>query len=192
MQKQYEDLGTYLKLAKKTISKFGSQFYNGLSMEMLQNSDAVSDVATAIMYADWRFDSSRKGKGGLSKTLYSYRNQCAIWSIKTYITNKYKKKDHMSLDFETSRHSDLNSIVENKKDINPIEAIISKESRENLSRTINILLEHHLLTDKQKEQIKLYYFQDKTLSYIGKEFGVSREAVRQNIKRGLEIIREHI
>ena len=70
MQKQYEDLGTYLKLAKKTISKFGSQFYNGLSMEMLQNSDAVSDVATAIMYADWRFDSNRKGKGGLSKTLY--------------------------------------------------------------------------------------------------------------------------
>jgi hypothetical protein len=51
---------------------------------MLKNEEAISDVATALMYADWRFDENRKGKTGLQKTLYSYRNQCAIWAIKKY------------------------------------------------------------------------------------------------------------
>ena len=35
----------------------------------------------------------------------------------------------------------------------------------------------------------MYYFDNYTLSKIGKYFGVSREAVRQNIKRGLETIK---
>jgi len=37
----------------------------------------------------------------------------------------------------------------------------------------------------------MYYFEEKTLSEIGDTFGVSREAVRQNIKRGLEIIKSY-
>ena len=37
MQKQYDSLDTYINLAKKTISKFGPKFYNGLSTEMLKN-----------------------------------------------------------------------------------------------------------------------------------------------------------
>ena len=52
MEKQFESLSFYINLAKKTISKFAPKFYNGLSIEMLQNEDAVSDIATALMYAD--------------------------------------------------------------------------------------------------------------------------------------------
>ena len=100
MDKSYDSLDTYIGLAKKTISKFGSQFYSGLSTEMLKNSDAISDVATAIMYADWRFDPNRPGKSGQKKTLYSYRNQCALWAMKTYVTVKYKKRKNISLDFD--------------------------------------------------------------------------------------------
>ena len=37
----------------------------------------------------------------------------------------------------------------------------------------------------------MYYFDNETLSSIGKKFGVSREAVRQNIKRGLDLIRQY-
>lgn len=191
MQKKYDNLDSYLSLAKKTISKFGSGFYSGLSIEMLNDNDAVSDVATAIMYADWRFDPNRKGKGGQSKTLYSYRNQCAIWSIKTYITNRYKKKDNLSIDFDNAINS-ISSIIENKKDISPIDTMIMEESNHNIITNINKLLQNNALTTKQREQIKLYYFNNMTLSEIGKKFDISREAVRQNIKRGLSIIREHI
>jgi RNA polymerase sigma factor (sigma-70 family) len=193
MQTQYANLDTYLNLAKKTISKFGHKFYNGLSSEMLCNNDAVSDVATAIMYADWRFDPSRTGKSGQKKTLYSYRNQCAIWAIKTYISNKYKKKKDMSLDFEsdTDGAATLNSTIPDDRALSPLDILIEKENKLNISQSIEDLLNNSLLSDKQKTQIKMYYFDNQTLSAIGKKFGISREAVRQNIKRAIDIIKSY-
>jgi RNA polymerase sigma factor (sigma-70 family) len=193
MEKQYDSLDTYINLAKKTISKFCPKFYNGLSTEMLKNNDAISDVATAIMYADWRFDPDRKGKNGQQKTLYSYRNQCAIWAIKTYVTNKYKKNnDTMSLDFNTKdSDSSFHSSMPDTRVEEPVEILIKNEQETNLNMLINNLLLNNNLSDKQREQIKLYYLEDHTLSQIGKKFGVSREAIRQNIKRALEIIKSY-
>jgi RNA polymerase sigma factor (sigma-70 family) len=191
MDKQFESLSFYINLAKKTISKFAPKFYNGLSVEMLKNEDAVSDIATALMYADWRYDENRKGKTGLQKTLYSYRNQCAIWAIKTYVTNKYKQTKLSSLDFELDNEKFLDSIIQDKRHSSPLEIIIDQEYADNLSLSIDTLLSNNLLSEKQKTQIKMYYFEEKTLSEIGETFGVSREAVRQNIKRGLEIIKSY-
>ena len=189
--KQFEPLSFYINLAKKTISKFAPKFYNGLSVEMLKNEDAVSDIATALMYADWRYDENRKGKTGLQKTLYSYRNQCAIWAIKTYVTNKYKQTKLSSLDFELDNEKFLDSIIQDKRHSSPLEILIDQEYANNLSLSIDTLLSNNLLSEKQKTQIKMYYFDEKTLSEIGETFGVSREAVRQNIKRGLEIIKSY-
>jgi len=192
MQVQYASLDTYINLAKKTISKFGSKFYSGLSAEMLKNSDAISDVATAIMYADWRFDPNRTGKSGQKKTLYSYRNQCAIWAIQTYISNKYKKKPDMSLDYGNEDDSStLNTTIPDHKIQSPLETLIDEENSHQLSACIEELLSNELLSDKQKEQIRLYYFEGKTLSAIGQIYGVSREAVRQNLKRALDLIKSY-
>lgn len=193
METMYDSLDTYINLAKKTISKFGPKFYNGLSIEMLKNNDAISDVATAIMYADWRFDPTRTGKNGQAKTLYSYRNQCAIWAIKTYVTNKYKKHvDSISLD-ANSKDLDLSmhSTISDAKANDPVEILIEQEETHNLKTNINDLLSNNNLSEKQREQIRMYYLENHTLSYIGKKFGVSREAVRQNIKRAIEIIRSY-
>ena len=192
MEKQYDSLSTYISLAKKTISKFGPKFYNGLSLEMLQNEEAISDIATALMYADWRFDENRVGKTGLKKTKYSYRNQCALWAIKTYVTNKYKSRKHLSLDRTLGESSDDNGYDYTISGSQTPDNIIMKEEEETiLSDTINSLLASDLLSEKQRQQIKMYYFDNYTLSKIGKHFGVSREAVRQNIKRGLDTIREY-
>lgn len=192
MEKQYDSLSSYISLAKKTISKFGPKFYNGLALEMLQNEEAISDIATALMYADWRFDENRVGKTGLKKTKYSYRNQCALWAIKTYVTNKYKGKKHLSLDRTLGESSDDNGYDYTISGTQtPDDIIIKEEETAILSDTINSLLASDLLSDKQRQQIKMYYFDNYTLSKIGKHFGVSREAVRQNIKRGLDTIREY-
>jgi RNA polymerase sigma factor (sigma-70 family) len=158
---------------------------------MLKNEEAISDIATAIMYADWRFDSERKGKSGQQKTLYSYRNQCAIWAIKTYITNKYKQRKNISMDQENDNDQDINSIIADHKQKSPVEIVIENESAQLLESDINNLLNNKLLSDKQRQQIIMYYFDNETLSSIGKKFGVSREAVRQNIKRGFDIIKAH-
>jgi RNA polymerase sigma factor (sigma-70 family) len=194
MTQTYDSLDTYLNLAKKTISKFGPKFYNGLSTEMLKNNDAVSDVATAIMYADWRFDPERVGKEGKKKTLYSYRNQCAIWAIKTYISNKYKKNNDttsISLNFNIDDSSEISSTIKDDKSYDPLDILIQKEETDNLSSYISTILGSEVLSDKQKTQLKMYYLDNLTLSAIGKKFGVSREAVRQNIKRAIEIIKSY-
>ena len=192
MNKQFDSLDTYISLAKKTISKFGPKFYNGLSSEMLKNPDAISDVATAIMYADWRYDPERKGASGQQKTIYSYRNQCALWAIKTYVTAKYKKRKDISLDFDNDQESSsLNSTIVDHKNPCPVSLLIEKEESENLKDNIQNLLDTEILSDKQRQQIRMYYFDNETLSSIGKKFGVSREAVRQNIKRGLDLIRQY-
>ena len=191
MENSFDTLSTYMSLAKKTISKFAPKFYHGLSKEMLSNEEAISDVATSIMYADWNFDENRTGKSGQKKTKYSYRNQCAIWAIKTYITNKYKKqKKYVSLDSNINEDSDNDGYYYISDSApSPVDILISNENETNRKADVDILLKSSLLSDKQKQQIRMYYFDNQTLSKIGKHFGVSREAVRQNIKRGLESIR---
>lgn len=188
--KQYDDLSTYIELAKKTINKFAPKF---ISKEMLSSSDAVSDVATAIMYADWRFDPNRPGKTGAKKTIYSYRNQCAIWAIKTYISNKYKNKAQYSLDhnFDEQESPKFINKLTDPKASDPLDLIIQKEQKQLLTESIDNLLNSPILSDKQKDQIKMYYIENNTLSTIGKKYGVSREAIRQNIKRAIDSIKQY-
>lgn len=193
MDKQYDSLSIYLDLAKKTINKFAPRF---IAKEMLSSNDAVSDVATAIMCADWKFDPNRTGKTGAKKTLYSYRNQCAIWAIKTYISNKYKNNHNTSYsldyNFDDSYTDKLMNKVADQKSADPIDIVINKEQDYILNDSIETLLNHPILSDKQKEQIKLYYIENETLASIGKKYGVSREAVRQNIKRAIDSIKQYI
>lgn len=198
MEKTFDSLSTYISLAKKTINKFAPKFYNGLNKEMLNNEEAVSDVATALMFADWRFNPEREGKTGDKKTLYSYRNQCAIWAIKTYVTQRYKnnhKKIKMhSLDNVMSGcDKDINGydITANKMDLDPLEIIIDKESKTNYKNDIEYLLNSGLISEKQKDQLFMYYYDDMTLSQIGKRYNVSREAIRQSIKRAINIIQNY-
>jgi RNA polymerase sigma factor (sigma-70 family) len=195
---QCASLGDYLTLAKKMISKFAPKFYTGLKNEMLQSEDAISDVATAIMLGDSRFDPTRKGKTQKSKTPYSYRNQCAIWAIKSYVTSKYKKDNGayqtISLDRITKPRNDqeysLHEIFADPKQTDPSFESSSNEQINIIKNDLNTLLESGVVNEKQKEQIKRYYIDDLSLNDIGKEFGVSREAVRLNIKKGLENIRQ--
>lgn len=191
MEQKFETMNTYLMLAKKVISKFGPQFYSGLAKEMLSNEEALSDVAAAIINADWKYDPEKPTSSGQKKTLYSYRNQCGLWAIKTYITNKYKKSKKVSLDFSIDDNSTLVSTLVDHKNLSPAIIAETKEIEDNLKADIDELLNISPITDKQREQISLYYLQGFTLSQIGKKFSISREAVRQNIKRALNIIRKY-
>lgn len=51
---------------------------------------------------------------------------------------------------------------------------------------ISILLDHYgaMLTDKQRDVIDLYYNQDLSLAEIAEHEGITRQGVRDNIKRG--------
>jgi RNA polymerase sigma factor (sigma-70 family) len=191
---KFEDLNTYILLAKKVISKFAPGFYTGLNKELLSNEDAISDIASALMMADWRWDKNRTGFNGQSKTRYSYRNQCGLWAIKTYISNKYKKKN-MKLSIDNINNHDMQTYAANivdRSSCDPYEILADKEEKAFIKENINKILDSGILSDKQTNQIKQYYFENKTLLQIGKEYGVTREAVRQNIQKGLNRIKNYV
>lgn len=186
---EFDTLENYTNIAKKTISKFASKFYPGLSKEMLGNDETVAEVAGAIMMADWNWDKDRKGKStGMGKTLYSYRNQCAIWAIKTYITSKFKKNQKQN---KYNEYCASGNFLE-KVETNPSDIIAEEEAKELLIQDIKDLIDNAPITDKQRNQLKMYYYENKTLSEIGKEFNVTREAIRQNIQKALSSIRKSV
>lgn len=186
--KKYESLSVYISLAKKTISKFAPKFYKSLAYEMLSNEDAVADVANAIMTADWKYDQDRTGKiSGQKKTKYSYRNQCAIWAIKTYISSKYKKNNKKNIQYDNDLHSNYCAY-----ESNPLEMMILEESDSIKNECLSTILSSDILSDKQKEHIKLYYFSNMTLAEIGNKYGVTREAIRQSLLKGINQIKQYV
>jgi RNA polymerase sigma factor (sigma-70 family) len=193
---KFESLDFYINLAQKSISKFADQICQGSAKRMLQSEDAISNIANGIMMADWRWDSDRKGKdSGKGKTRYSYRNQCAIWSIKSYITRQYSKKNqirHQTLSLDQEYNDDLNlqNIVSKNNHNNVLEDIIHQEEKNIISQDIHELLNSGIISDRQANFIRMYFFEDMTLENIGKQYNITREAVRQNLNKAYNIIRK--
>lgn len=190
---QFDSLDDYLLLAKKCISKFA----NGLSKKMLKDEDAIAYVANSIMMADWRWDENYKNEQGTKKTQYSYRNQCAIWAIQTYATKVYKKPkkinkvysmDHLPDDDGLSVHE----LLQDTNTVDPQDNMSNVEQKEDLSKLIHELITLDCLSARQQDYLKLYYFDNYTFDKIGKKYGVTREAVRQGLKKTLDIIRDFV
>lgn len=189
----FESLDFYVTLAQKIIAKFGGKVSSTISKNMLKNEDAISFVANAIMMGDWRWKDTQN-----NKSLYSYRNQCGIWAIKTYITKFYKAKNskrklssEYSLNYMNMEDGhELEQIIPDKDQLDPLEILINNENEDIRSKLINQILNSDLLSDKQKQYIKLYFFENLTLDKIGKRFGVTREAVRQSIKVSINKIKD--
>ncbi len=57
---------------------------------------------------------------------------------------------------------------------------------------ISVLLDFYggMLTEKQREVLELYYNEDLSLSEIGENTGVTRQGVRDSIKRGEALLLE--
>jgi RNA polymerase sigma factor (sigma-70 family) len=194
---EFDSLPEYILLAKKAISKFSNQFYQGLSSKMLKDEDAISSIATAIMMADWRWDNNYQNDKGTKKTKYSYRNQCALWAIQTYISKEHKKNkkfqkvyslDHATKDEESNAHC----FTEDHKSLSPEEIFVEKEDKQQLKLLIDSLLDLDCLTARQKDYIRLYYFESYTFEKIGKKYGITREAVRQGLNKAIQNIKSVI
>ena len=191
----FSDLSEYLLMAKKSISSFANRFYHGLAPQMLHDEDAVSNIAYAIMLADWRYDENYKGKRDLQKTRYSYRNQCALWAIQTYVTKTSKKKNKnkiFSLDYTTEEDQKKNNAYKyilDEKAINPAEELVQQEEQVVLSEKINHLLDTDGVSETQKEYIRLYYMENYTYAQIGEKFSLTREAIRQSIIKAMNTIK---
>lgn len=184
METEYKDIVGYIDAAKKTIRVFANKICPGICNQMTQSEDAIADVAYAMMCADWKYDDKRKGKiSNKSKTRYSYRNQCAIWAIQTYIKKSLKRNKVLYLNsLLEDREINIEDILADTKQKRPEDIYIENEKEEYESRTVNKVLSSSVLTDSQKDKLQMYYLQGYSLAKIGEKYGVSREAIRQSLK----------
>lgn len=184
---EFLTLSEYILIAKKIVSKIG-----GAHKKYLQDDDVISYIANAIMMADWRWDQNYKSKDGRKKNQYAYRNQCGIWAIRTLLSKKKKTPKIYSLEDsikESDSRNNLDFIID-KRDTNPAHIVENQEYKQTLKQDMQNLLDSDILSDKQKQYIKLYYYQNKTLAEIGDIFGLTREAVRQNIVKAVKKLKE--
>lgn len=176
-------LDKYMDIAKKCISLFSGPQN---SSPMIKDEDAVSHVAEHIMWGHlrWRQDGGR--------TLKSYLNQCAIWSIKVWKTKAYNNKDKkiLSLNHPISAYSDEDSqhyeIVADKSAEEPFDILFNRKKDE-----VKKILKNNCLTNLQNLCLNQRYIHGKKLQEIANEMGVSRQAVNQHIKKGVNKLRKY-
>ena len=189
--KEYSDLVEYIDMAKKTIRAFSNKICPGICKQMANSEDAIADIAYAMMCADWKYDSDRKGKiSNKTKTKYSYRNQCAIWAIQTYIKKYLKSQFYINNILNSEDDCNFADILQDYNQIEPVNEVINQEKTELESQLLQSIFDSDILTDTQKEKLKLYYIEGLSLAKIGKKYGVTREAIRQNIKNSISKIQE--
>lgn len=176
-------LEDYTKIAMKCISSFcGTN-----SAKMIKDEDAISHVAEHIMWAHIRW----KPDGG--RTLRSYLNQCAIWSIKVWKTKAYNedKKNIMSIDYNinSSNSADkdlsLSDYIQDKKTPKPFDILFNNNS-DDVEKIIN----HKCLTKLQRKCLEQRYLEGKKLRQIAESLGVTRQAVNQHVKKAIKKLRK--
>jgi RNA polymerase sigma factor (sigma-70 family) len=173
----------YLTIARKLIATIAPRFRTGLAKEILQSEDAVSNIATQLMFGDWRWD----GNG----TRQGYRKQCAEWAIKAYIgrASKRWKNNCLSLNYLLESDQELSDLIPDDKQVRPDSAVSEQEEKSREVRLIDKLLATGVLSAQQERCIRMNYLEDMSLVDVGKHLGISRQGVQDHIKRGLNTLR---
>jgi len=108
------------------------------------------------------------------------------------MTRKKQKfsKPH-AIEIDQDLNSDSSCLLDILPDCqkSPLDIIIDQETKQNLDDIIYQILNTDILSQRQAECIKLYFLEGMTFAQIGKKFNITREAVRQNIKKAITKIK---
>ena len=165
----------YIEIAKRCIGAFASP---PEAKGMLKDDDAIAHVAEHLMTGHLRW----KENGG--RTLRSYLNQCAIWSMKQWKSKLCQTKKRQELSLNTYLHRDeggqLYQLVSDKKAKEPFDILFDDNEK-----TVHTLIESDCITKLQRHYLTQRYIENKTFQEIGVSVGVSRQAVEQSIKKAI-------
>ena len=188
-QNELLSLDDYLVLARKCISVYAPRIRSGLGVEMLQNEDAIANIANALMMADYKFD----GRGSIG----GYRKQSVIYAIRSYVEhvthNNAVKKTSCFTDLGTKfGKDDATKEFDVADNSNPASISIDRERKENTVRIVKELLDSDILSDVQKKYIKMRFMDNMSVMEIATACDVSRQGVNDVILRGLDKMKQAI
>jgi RNA polymerase sigma factor (sigma-70 family) len=158
-----QDLAYYTTMAKKQIIALGGP----ISKKMLNDEQAVGDVAREIMLAEMKHDPLK------GRTRKSWLNQHAIYAIYDYINNRKKLGKESSQELNDDIFGE-NSTVE------------QMENKEFVAK----LLSTAKLSPRQKICVQQRFLEERRLADIATELGITTWAVSLNIKAGLAQLRK--
>ena len=195
---EFRELYEYISLAKWVIRYFGARYGSGFVQKLLSSEDAISNIATDLMMADWRWSPDHKSKDGKARTRKSYLNISGYWSLQELMSRTLKNQDRrmQSLDYQYSSGDDgesyeLIDLIVDKKGKTPEMVYDDKEYRETIQKDIANVLNCGLISAQQQKYLVAYFIEEKSLAEIGKEYGVTREAIRQSIDRSFNKLQTH-
>jgi RNA polymerase sigma factor (sigma-70 family) len=171
-------LQDYYSAAQRCIGAFAS---SSLAHSMLRDEDAVSFVAEHMMYAAHRWHHER------GRTLHSYLNQCALWSIKRWI--KLCKTANCAAII--SLHD---THIDDRKPLYAITAVDvdapdAQLNAQDLHNELSAAIDSANLTSKQSRCIESVYVQGLKPAEVARNLGITRQAVHQCLEKGVAKIK---
>lgn len=153
-------MNEYLRLAKTTILKHGGAY----KTRLINDEDAVGEVANAMMMADYTYDDS---KGAQPTT---WRVNQAIFRISKIVR-------------QMKRHAKCVGIPKG------FDAIDKDTSLEGYEQILDD--NRKIITEKQRKYIDAIYRDGYTMEEVAQQFGVSKQAICFTVNRAITKIREN-
>ena len=184
--KEDRTLANYTKEAMCLIGRFGQSW-------MLNSEDVISNVANAIMRAEWDFDPDRGVKRSTLRITY------ARYQIITEFRELAKwnnRPSHFSIEAERindegrSFRSDIGHVEDYREPYNPDAE--TQETINNQKKQVAKLLKSKSLTKKQRKYLKLYFLKQMSMNDMADKFKCSKQAVNQVVNGGLNKLRKEV
>ena len=155
----------YLKEAEGIIVKWGP-------LGLLYDNECVGYVASKLMEADWKYDPTK----GASET--TWRILCGRWAIYNWIRdrNAQQKRTPTSLFSKSDDGSEIWETIADKR----VDKTLDDENTDRY---------YTFLTERQKEYFIDHFKNGMSITDIGKKRKVSKQAVSDSIKQGVEKIK---
>ena len=160
---------------------------------MLNSEDVISNVANAIMRAEWDFDPDRGVKRSTLRITY------ARYQIITEFRELAKwnnRPSHFSIEAERindegrSFRSDIGHVEDYREPYNPDAE--TQETINNQKKQVAKLLKSKSLTKKQRKYLKLYFLKQMSMNDMADKFKCSKQAVNQVVNGGLNKLRKEV
>lgn len=169
------ELKEYLKISKRIIRKYGKNFKS----VMLKNEDAISHVAHFLMMADSKYSSEPKNGHKQEGSPIAFRGYYGRLGVVDWINRETKKKKMVNIDSCYDYNFDSSFLSNIQSSENTLDNV-------KLNEILNFI---ETFDNRTKHCFKMYYYEDKTLEYIGEIYNLSKERIRQVIEQGLNKIR---
>lgn len=169
-----EEFPKFKAIAIKLIKSLASK---GVIKEILANEDALNNVITDLILAEFSFN----GTGNI----YGYRKQIVRWAILDYLKRKGRENrvKKLSIDQENENETSLKDLIP-AKGRPPEKQTFDSESRLDFRSILTRIENEGFISKTQRSYLEMFFLDEMTYEQISEKMGVTIQAVSANVVKG--------